>query len=93
MILTPPIPTKKAAGKYDVLIWQHGPKAETLCKSYTEKGKEFLRTIEPSYKEGDVLEILCGPDQLESTVPRGLRVGAISPNTNKIHPFTPSPLH
>ena len=85
-------PTKEMAKGYDILIWME-PGGEILCCGYTTDGEEFLRDIEPTYNNGDVLELLVSPQLFELRVYDHLRIGGISPRTNKVHPFTPGLLH
>lgn len=81
------LPTTKQRKGYDVLVWMDEDK-DIVCQSYTEKGTEFLKTLDKRYAEGDVLEIISHPDEFKAHIPPNLVVGSISPRTNKITKMT-----
>lgn len=85
-------PNKRLAKGYDILIWMTKT-GEVLCCGYTGKGEEFLKTLEPKYLNGDILEVKVKPEKFEKRIPRALRAGAVSPETNKVYRFGPNLLH
>lgn len=74
------------------MVWMDED-GDVVCCGYTPPAEEFLKIISPNYKNGDILEIISRPDEFKANVPFYLQVGLISPNTNKVVPMEPIPLH
>lgn len=77
---------------YDVLVWIDGD-GDVVCSGYTAGGNEFLRTICPQYKTGQVLEIISPPEEFRKHIPPKVKVGLVSPGTKKITSMFHGPLH
>ncbi len=86
-------PTQKEAAGYDLMVWV-GDAGDVLTRSYSQRGVLALQALAgPKYKDGDVLEIVCQPEEFTSQIIPTAVVGYIDPRTNTIHKMPNSALH
>lgn len=85
------LPTTKQSRGYDILVWIDED-GDVVSQSYTESGTVFLKSMDSRYLQGDVLQIISHPDEFKTHVPPKLKIGSISPVTNKVAPMLIPPL-
>lgn len=62
---------------------------DVMCRAYTREGEDFLRSLHEGYERPGALEILVHPEEFQSHVVPGLRVGIMHPGTKIITLMTP----
>lgn len=77
---------------YDVLVWIDED-GDVVCDSRTREGTEFLCTIHPSYEMGQILQIMCTPEEFANHLPSGILVGLKRHPSGNIVPMAHPLLH
>lgn len=85
------LPTARQSRGYDILVWIDEDE-DVVAQAYTEEGATFLKSMDGRYNRGDVLEIISHPDEFKRHVPPRLKIGSISPVTNKVSRMVTPPL-
>lgn len=79
-------------GLYDVLVWIDDD-GDVVCNSLSAEGLAFLRSLDPSYEEHQILQIMCRPDEFANLVPNNVLVGMRRSPSGKIVPMEHPRLH
>lgn len=77
---------------YDILVWMDTD-GDVVCTSYTKRGNVFLKSIGGKYRAGSIMEIMGEPKEFQELIPPDVRVGLLSPETNKVARMAKNSLH
>lgn len=85
-------PAPERVGGYDIVLWIDED-GDTIITPYTEAGRRFIRQLFPTWDPAARTVIIGRPEVFFNTVPEGLAVGAVNPETEMITTVIKKPLH
>lgn len=77
---------------YDILVWIDDD-GDVVCSNLTERGYGFLRTLTTDFEDGQVLQIMCTPEEFANQVPDNVLVGMRMHPSGKVVPMEHPLLH
>jgi hypothetical protein len=78
-------PTADQSKGYDIVIWAE--EGSIVAKSYTILGEVAFHGLLPEHRMGQkvIMDELVQPDEFFKQMPPGIRIGAMNPESGKIH--------
>jgi len=70
-------PNKRVAQGYDIVVWVDDD-GDIVAKAFTKYGHNTLRKFVSDYRNGDIVEIYCDPDQFMKEVDETVSIGTLT---------------
>ncbi len=84
-------PTAEQSRGFDILIWMED-EGTAKARSYTLYGEIMFNALFPTYKKGEVVDLIMEPDEFIREIPPTCRVGYIHPVDKKVYWMGANPL-